>query len=459
MSEIDETKDLLRKLEPVFGSRTKALWYLSLLSKDAKSVEKNKELLRLLADKKVDLDYKEEIRLPPPSSEKLAGAYHLGNAVYPEKKYAQFGLREHEFIKHILIAGMTGTGKTNLMFQILSEFVRHKKPFLIFDWKKNYRALRKLSGFEDVKIIEIGSKNCKFRFNPLIPPPGVDPKHWMAMLVDVIKHAYFVAHGLEYFFRKGIDYLYEQFGIYEGKQDYPTFVDLEKTLQREYVKGRETLWMSSAKRVLASVTLSGVLGETLNVRRQDDIAGLLNHKVVFELDNLPAIERVFFVESLLLWIYHYRRNETDRAWFKHAIVIEEAHHILSAKKESTLGEETIMESIVRMIREFGESVIVIDQEPSKLSSSVLANTNCKICFNLGDGKDVDRIAKSMNLKEEEKRCIDKLGVGHAIIKMKARFSEPVHVVFPLVSVDKDSIQQLLHELDVNKLDVEMLVGG
>ena len=43
------------------------------------------------------------------------------------------------------------------------------------------------------------------------------------MLVDVIKHAFFVAHGVEYFFRKGIDHLYEQFGIYDGKQEYPTF--------------------------------------------------------------------------------------------------------------------------------------------------------------------------------------------------------------------------------------------
>lgn len=439
MSEIEESKELLRKLEPVFGSRAKALWYMSLLPKDAKSVEKNKELLRLLADRRVKLDYKEEIRLPPPSPEKLAGEYHLGDAIYPDKEYAKFGLREHEFIKHILIAGMTGTGKTNLMFQILRQLVKHGKPFLIFDWKKSYRDLKNLSGFEDVKIIEIGSKECGFRFNPLIAPAGVDPKHWMAMLVDVIKHAYFVAHGLEYFFRKGIDYLYEQFGIYEGKQDHPTFIDLEKTLQREYVKGRETLWMSSAKRVLASVTLSGVLGETLNVRRQDDIADLLDHKVVLELDNLPAIERVFFVESLLLWIYHHRRNEIDREWFKHAIVIEEGHHILSAKKESTLGEETIMESVVRMIREFGESVIVIDQEPSKLSSSVLANTNSKICFNLGDGKDIDRIAKSMSLKEDEKRCIDKLDVGCAIVKLKGRFTEPVHVMFPLVSFDQDCV--------------------
>jgi len=256
------------------------------------------------------------------------------------------------------------------------------------------------------------------------------------MLIDVIKHAFFVAHGVEYFFRKGIDYLYKQFGIYEGKQDYPTFADLEKVLQKEFVRGREMLWMSSAKRVLASLTFSGLLGETLNVRKQDNIASLLKQQVILEMDNLATIEKIFLVEALLLWIYQYRKNQPKRETFKHAIIIEEAHHVLSGKKEFELGEETIIETIIRMIREFGESVIVIDQEPQKVSNSILANTNCKICFNLGHGRDISRMARSMNLQPEQSRYIDKLKVGHAIIKMKDRFTEPIHVRFPLVPISK-----------------------
>ena len=89
-----------------------------------------------------------------------------------------------------------------------------------------------------------------------------------------------------------------------------------------------------------------------------------------------------------------------------------------------------------MIREFGESVIVVDQEPSKISNSILANTNCKICFNLGNGKDIDTISKSLNLKLNEIRYIDKLNIGHAIVKMKDRFSEPIHVRFPLFPIKK-----------------------
>ena len=431
-----EIKDILRKLEPVMRGRVRGLWYWSLLPKDEKAFQKNKDLLRLIADKNAKFDYKEEIRLPPPNPSKLAGEYDIGTVIYPEIDYAKFGLREDEFIKHVLIVGMTGTGKTNLSFHILRELSQKGKPFLIFDWKRNYRNLKQLPEFKKLKIIRLGDKDNSFRFNPLIPPPGTHPKHWMAILIDVIKHAFFVAHGVEYFFRKGIDHLYESYGIYEGKKNFPTFVDLEKLLQKEFVRGREMLWMSSAKRVLASLTFSGLLGEVLNVKQQQSIENLLSQNVVIEMDNLATIEKIFFVEALLLWIYNFRKNEGKREEFKHAIVIEEAHHILSQKKEWESGEETIVETIIRMIREFGESVIVIDQEPNKVSNSILANTNTKICFTLGNGKDIKTIESAMNLRNDESRFIDKLKVGHAIVKIKERFDVPIHVRFPKVPIDK-----------------------
>ncbi len=434
-----EIRELLQKLEPLIGSRTKELWKLRLFSKDEKTAYENTTLLRLLADRKAKIDYRDEIRLPPPSPDILKGEYQMGSVLYPDSEYAEFGLRESEFIKHTLIVGITGAGKTNLTFHLLQELAKKGKPFLVFDWKRNYRALKQLPEFQNLRIIRLGGKECEFRFNPLIPPPLVDPKNWMAMLVDVIKHAFFVAHGVEYLFRKGIDYLYEQFGIYQGRQEYPTFIDLEKILQKEFVRGREMLWMSSAKRSLASLTFSGLLGEVLNCRQHHDFENLLKHQVIIEMDNLATIEKIFLIESLLLWIYHFRKNQAIRETFKHAIVIEEAHHVLSGKKELALGEETIMETIIRIIREFGEAVIAIDQEPSKISNSILANTNCKISFNLGNGKDISVMAKCMNLDNEEQRYIDKLKIGHAIVKMKERFHEPIHVEFPLMPINKSLI--------------------
>ncbi len=432
-----DSDDLLRKLEPILKDKTKAYWFFNLLNDDSKSSISNLELLQLITDKKAKLNYQEVIRLPPPiDKDKLKGKYRLGDVLYPDVKYADFGLKEREFIRHMLIVGMTGTGKTNLSFQVLRQLKQQNKPFLVFDWKKTYRDLKQLPEFKDLEIIRIADEKCDFRFNPLIPPKGVNPKHWLAMLIDVMKHAFYVGHGVEYFLRKGIDYLYDRFGIYEGKTRYPKLSDLELLLKKEYTRGREVLWMSAVKRVLAVLTFSGLLGEVLNVRQHKGIDKLLDKQVIIELDNLSTTEKIFFIESLLLWIYEYRKLESTREKFKHAIIIEEAHHILSGLKETQAGEETIVETIIRMIREFGESIIVIDQEPSKLSKSILANTNCKICFTLGSGHDVATIAKAMNLTKEEERYIDKLKIGKAIVKLKERFDNPIHIQIPLIKIDK-----------------------
>ncbi len=105
------TDDLLRKLEPILKDKTKAYWFFNLLNDDSKSSISNLELLKLITDKKAKLNYQEVIRLPPPiDKDKLKGKYKLGAVLYPETEYGEFGLREAEFIRHILIVGMTGTG-------------------------------------------------------------------------------------------------------------------------------------------------------------------------------------------------------------------------------------------------------------------------------------------------------------------------------------------------------------
>ena len=116
MTNYDDISELARKLEPVIGKRAKALWHLNLLSGNSKQARENTTLMRLLADKKAKSDYKEEIRLPPPLPDKLIGGYNAGTVIYPDNDYSTFGFKENEFIKHILIVGMTGTGKTNLAF-------------------------------------------------------------------------------------------------------------------------------------------------------------------------------------------------------------------------------------------------------------------------------------------------------------------------------------------------------
>jgi DNA helicase HerA-like ATPase len=354
--------------------------------------------------------------------------------------FCPFGLREDEWIKHVLVTGMTGAGKTNLIFQIVRELRRHEKPFLVFDWKRNYRDLRQLPGLADCTVFTIGSDVSPFFFNPLLPPPQTRPGEWLMKLVDVLKHAYFVGAGVEHLLREAMDWTYEQCGMLSGEmREVPTFQLVRNYVARKQLFGRMSLWKASAQRVLESLCFRHGLGPVVNVSRQWDYEALLKRPVVMELDSLSDVDKVFFTEAMILWLYELRKREGKREQFKHALIIEEGHHVLSQKKELHEGAETIMETCLRQIREFGEAVVVVDQEPTKLSNSIKANTYTKISFNLGNGKDVLEISNCMGLSKEESSYIDLLQVGQGIVTLKGRTMVPLLVAFPRIAVEKGAV--------------------
>lgn len=434
-----DTEDKLRKLHPVIGNKARKL-HAAYVASDRRERERLDETLDILIRKKLDKDHRHKILLPAPSPEKLNGKYHLGQVIYPDKPYAEFGLKEDEWIKHILIAGMSGAGKTNLAFVILDQLHQHQKPFIVFDWKRNYRDLLQHEKFKDTLVFTVGKTTSPFRFNPLIPPPGVDPREWLGKLIDVICHAFFTGHGVEYILRNKLDELFNKRGIYIGSNNYPSFEEAFQELRRTTFRGRKMLWHHSALRVLSDLSYPGGLGNVVNTKQQIPIDQLLDHNVILELDALSDSDKTFLTEALLLWIYEYRKNTGKREEFKHTIVIEEGHHILSRAKEKNLGGETIMETSLRQIREFGESIIVLDQEPHKLSESIKANTSTKIIFTLGNGKDISDIARAMSLEREHQAYLDWLQVGQAIVKVKGRIKEPILIQFPLFRIRKGKIR-------------------
>src|SRR5690606_2217556 len=125
-----------------------------------------------------------------------SGGYKLGTVMYGEKPLSTFGLREHEWIQHVGVFGRSGAGKTNLGFEIFRQLLKHNKPVLVFDWKRNYRDLIALPGFEDVEVYTVGRNIAPFHFNPLIPPPGTDLKTWLKQLIEVVAHAYMLGNGV-----------------------------------------------------------------------------------------------------------------------------------------------------------------------------------------------------------------------------------------------------------------------
>jgi len=430
-------EDVFRKLKPLAERDMDILWQEYILA-DAK-VRKNIEaVLRIVLARNLRETFEgREILLEPPPQDLARGEYPLGTVYYGSKPICVFGLREKEWIQHVGIFGRSGSGKTNVAFLVVMNLLRHGKPFMIFDWKRNYRDLLRV--FPDrLLVFTVGRAVSPFYFNPLKPPGSCPATVWLKKIIEILCHAYFLGEGVAYLFQKAIDSVYRKFGVYEGSGHYPTLADVRDWLEGYQAKGRESAWMDSAMRAVG-VLCFGEVGKVLNSRVEMPLEELLERNVILELDALTNSDKTFLIESLLLWLHHYRLGETEKEVFKHAVIIEEAHHILMRKKQEVMGEEAVTDIILREIRELGEAVILIDQHPSLISKPALGNTYCTVAMNLKHRADVAMMADSLLLDAERTRYLGKLNVGEAMVKLQGRWLEPFLVRFPLVKVRKGSV--------------------
>jgi len=164
-------EDVFRKLRPVMGSQLDTLWQEYLVA-DTPIRQTIERMLRVtLAQRLSETFESEHVLLKPPPRELATGDYAAGTIHYGRDGFYPFGLREQEFIQYIRIFGRSGSGKTNLAYLLLKGLVNAGKPFLVFDWKRNYRDLTSLREFRDLLIFTVGRDVAPFRFNPLIPPP------------------------------------------------------------------------------------------------------------------------------------------------------------------------------------------------------------------------------------------------------------------------------------------------
>lgn len=432
-------EDVFIRLKPMMGKKLDAIWREYIIS-DPKTQRLIENELRLKLAKNYKSSFEERIiLLEPPENNISKGDYHLGDVFYGDKKVGSFGLKEDEIIQHTAIFGRSGSGKTNIAYLLILEFIRKRKPFLIFDWKRSYRDLLSLKQCRDLEIFTVGRNTWPFKFNPLIPPPGTPAEVWLKKLIEIINHVYVGRQGLATLLRKAIDKVYQDYGIYSGQFDqYPTFQDIGALLKQRKTKSRETSWMLTAQRAISEMCF-GSFGEVLNTRSTDSFEKLLERNVVLELDALSDTDKTFLIETMLLWVHHYRLGQRDKEKFKHAILIEEAHHILLKKKQEMSGQETITDIILRESREEGEAIILLDQLPSLISMPALANTYCTIAMNLKLRSDLNVISAAMNMNSAKTKHLGEIDVGWGIVKLQGRYPRPFLVKFPLLKIKKGSV--------------------
>jgi len=444
MRSIITAEEICKKLRPVVGKQIEQIYLKYRMSDSLEEKREIEQALNALYHKHLNEGLlNDKILLEPPSESVMQGDFPLGMINYADKEVFPFALREKDWIRHVCISGMSGSGKTNMAFQIVGNFIKQKKPFIIFDWKKSFRPLMIID--KELQLFTVGNDKISnlFKININRPPKGVPPKEWLNVLSDLVTESFFASYGVHKLLTETLDRAFHEFGVYEGSENYPTWYQikdrLEERAEKTKRKGRESEWITSALRI-AHVLTFGPFGEAINHKDETSLTvdELLDKKVIFELNSLNNSEKKFFCEFFLTYVYKLKKaNELGEEGFKQAIIVDEAHNIFLKDKPHFVNESTT-DMIYRELREYGTSLICLDQHISKLSDTVAGNSACNIAFQQMLYKDVETVAGIMQLREV-KEYFSMLPVGFAIVKLAERYYKPFLIKVPLVELKKEKV--------------------
>ncbi len=383
-----------------------------------------------------------------------------------------------DLTKHALVTGVTGSGKTTTVMNILGSVAEAQKPFLVIEpAKTEYRALyAKLAGGANLRIYTLGNELvAPFRLNPF----EFETDHHLegAPLlshIDFLKAAFnaaFILYApMPYVLETALHEVYEDKGwdLASGQNVrlpdwaerhlypiFPTLTDLYRkveavTTRLGYHDEVERNVKAGLKARIGSMRL-GAKGLMLDTARGLSMQELLNSPTILELEHIGSDdEKTFLMGILLARLYEYRRLQatqgTISSGLQHLIVFEEAHRLLKNTSTTVEVESAnlraqaieVFTNMLSEVRAYGQGVLVAEQIPSKLTPDVLKNTNLKIAHRLIALDDRESIGQTMNLTAEQTLHLGVLAPGKAAVSAEGadhaylvQFTNYKQQLFPL----------------------------
>ncbi len=313
-------------------------------------------------------------------------------------------------------------------------------------------------GVDDILVFTLGDENlAPFRLNPFEFFESENISSRVDMIKATIESAFDMEAAIPQIIESSIYSAYQKFGwdIATGRNSqfenpfdktinsFPTLEDVISevniVVERQGFDDRlKNDYIGSIKARLQGLTV-GAKGSMLNTPRGFDFRELLDKRVVIELEEIKSPSEKSFIMGLILVNLNeaikikYRENRD----FKHITLIEEAHRLLSKyevgdSSNKKRGVESFTDMLAE-IRKYGESLIIVDQIPNKLTSEVLKNTNTKIVHRLFAIDDKEAIGNTMALTDEQKNFLSRLEVGRAVLFNQSYYNAIQVQISPLNS--------------------------
>lgn len=358
-----------------------------------------------------------------------------------EEKNITFSLDKTNLDKHVFVAGVTGSGKTTTCQNILLD---SELPFLVVEpAKTEYRVLKGIC--PELIVFTPGRQDiAPFYLNPFELIPGEAITSRADMLKATMEASFDMDAAIPQILEAAIYKAYEDKGwnigdnswnppdydeeinpFADGVYAFPTLSDFVKAtedivLSQGFDQRLKDDYLGSIRARLQGL-LVGAKGMMLNNCRSVNFLDLLDKKVVIELEEIKngtekSLIMGFILTNLLEALKYKHRQDPG---FQHITLVEEAHRLLSnyAPGDSMNKKQgvEVFADMLAEVRKYRESLIIVDQIPSKMTPEVLKNTNTKIVHKIFAQDDKDIIGNTMALEKEQKEFLSNLIPGRAVV--------------------------------------------
>jgi len=337
--------------------------------------------------------------------------------------------------RHALIAGATGSGKSQTVRHLLEQLTGAGVGWLAIEpVKSEYGAMAvRLAGRDDVTVINPADpESVPLSVNPLAPEPGFPVQAHIDMVRALFLAAFDASEPFPQIMSQALQRVYADCGwdpLTGGGRadaDVPPDVPTLARLQAAALAVIEDVGygpeLQADMRGFVDVRLrslrTGSAGRFFEGGHPADIGGLLSRNVVLALEDVANDEdKAFVIGTLVIRIAQHlrlRSKGVPSGGLRHVIVLEEAHRLLRSGRQGPGAHAVeLFAGLLAEIRAYGEGVVIAEQIPAKLAPDAVKNTALKVLHRLPAADDRQLVGATMNLDDDQSRQVVSLHPGEA----------------------------------------------
>ncbi|MCB4792205.1 MAG: hypothetical protein LHV68_09985 [Elusimicrobia bacterium] len=281
---------------------------------------------------------------------------------------------------HTAVFGQTRSGKSVMLFMMLAQAMKQNNSvFWVFARANDIRRLLHVSN--DIVFVTFDGQ---IRYNPIPKDEN------LARFTDPFIQATTLFDGTD-------NYLAEQIYRLKIEKPEPSLSDLYKHImfQKHLTNSRQDQYKQSSLNRLGGI-LRSKLGNFLKGGK-DCFEQLINHNVVFEMNELRSWEQVLVVNLLILHLSDWKRKHASD--LHHIIVLEDASAICNIAFDRNPRKPILADSFDTLAKD-GFQFIVLSQSPGQVMHFLHAETDCKICLKLSNMDDAILMAHKLGVEKE-----------------------------------------------------------